>query len=59
MRIRRFALVVVLGIVVTSCGNSEESKPATRSSDQGNGTVVDQPGVTDSEIRVGAASTDA
>lgn len=59
MGIRRFALVVaiVVAIVVTSCGNSEESKPPARSSDGANGTVVDQPGVTDNEIRVGSVAS--
>ena len=47
------AVLVVLGVIAAACGNSKESKDTTATTTGGDGTVaVEQPGVTDSEIRV-------
>jgi branched-chain amino acid transport system substrate-binding protein len=49
MRLRVIAVLMVLGVIAAACGNSDEGGGTTTSA---GGVTVDQPGVTDSEIKV-------
>jgi ABC-type branched-subunit amino acid transport system substrate-binding protein len=53
MRLRVIALFLVLGVSAAACGNSDSSDDASPTTTGGDGVAVDQPGVTDDEIRVG------
>ena len=56
MRLRVIAVLMVLGVIAAACGNSRIRATATTTA--GGGTVaVDQPGVTDTEIRVGGIAS--
>jgi ABC-type branched-subunit amino acid transport system substrate-binding protein len=54
MRLRVIALLLVLGLVAAACGNSGSSDEGQTTTTVGeDAPTVDQPGVTDSEIKVG------
>jgi ABC-type branched-subunit amino acid transport system substrate-binding protein len=58
MRLRVIAVLVVLGLIAAGCGNSKSSKAAkTTTTGKGQTVGVDQPGVTDTEIRVGGIAS--
>ena len=54
MRLRVISLLVVLGVIAAACGNSgsDEGEGKTTTT-AGDGVAVDQPGVTETEIKVG------
>ena len=53
MRLRVIAVLMVLGMIAAACGNSKSDSKGNTSTTAGEGTVgVEQPGVTDTEIRV-------
>jgi branched-chain amino acid transport system substrate-binding protein len=59
MRFRVIAVLVVLGLIAASCGNSKSSsKPKKTTTTAAEGSVaVNEPGVTDTEIRVGGIAS--
>ena len=58
MRFRVIAILVVLGVIAAGCGNSKSSSEGKTTTTAGEGSVtVDQPGVTDTEIRVGGIAS--
>ena len=57
MRLRVIAVLMVLGLIAVSCGNSKSSKAKTTTTVKGQTVAVDQPGVTDTEIRVGGIAS--
>ena len=58
MRLRVIAVLMVLGLIAVSCGNSKSSNAAKATTTvKGQTVAVDQPGVTDTEIRVGGIAS--
>ena len=58
MRFRVIAVLVVLGVIAAACGNSKSSKAAKTTTTAGGSTLaVNEPGVTDTEIRVGGIAS--
>jgi branched-chain amino acid transport system substrate-binding protein len=60
IRGRVLAAVLVLGLIGAACSNSGDDGGSSSGSDSGGdggGTTVDQPGVTDTEIKVGGVVT--